>query len=82
LIDAARTHVEGHAAALMRQPDAPGEAVLVITREPCDDVSWGCRNVLPDLLPQTRSMHVYVVGDDGEPSWFDSYSGTGKGVRP
>lgn len=79
-LDSALTHVEGHAAALLRQPDAPTEAVLVLTRQPCADRPFGCHRILPSLLPEGTVLHVYVTHGHTV-DYFDSYRGTGRGVK-
>jgi hypothetical protein len=78
-VSATRTHVEGHIAALMRQPEGPKEVVLVVNRPPCPG-QRGCRTLLPGMLPQGSRMHVYVAGEDGSVSLFRTYVGNGRGV--
>lgn len=75
-------HVEGHAAAVLRRPDAPTEAVLVVSRPPCDG-RFGCDRILPDTLPRRTRLWVYVRGEDGEPYLFNGrpYAGNGLGVE-
>ena len=77
-LDVALTHVEGHVAGLMREPNAPRQVVLVASREPCPG-ELGCRKLLPGMLPAGSELVVYVVRD-GEPQYFDTYTGTGTGA--
>ncbi len=56
-----RTHVEGHAAALMRLSGAP-EGTLYINRLPCASAP-GCDNMLPRMIPQ--GCHLTIYGPDG-----------------
>ena len=56
-----KTHVEGHAAALMRQTGAQ-EATLWINRIPCAGVN-GCAARLPGMLPEGARLRV--LGPDG-----------------
>lgn len=77
-MDVALTHVEGHTAGLLRQPEAPRKAVLVLSRQPCPG-ELGCRTLLPGMLPRGSELAVYVA-DQGEARYFDTYHGTGAGV--
>lgn len=77
--EAALTHVEGHAAALLRRPGAPTEAVLVLSKVPCP-APRGCQVALPKILPVGTTLHVYVLGSAGPPTWHGSYTGDGRGV--
>jgi hypothetical protein len=76
-------HVEGHAAALLRQPDAPRDAVLVLNNQPCLTRGGyvGCDEVLPGMLPEDTRLRVYI--DDGRQvrAW-NAYYGTGEGIAP
>lgn len=56
-----RAHVEGHAAAIMRQQQLD-EATLYINKEPCGGVQ-GCDCLLPRMLP--KGSQLRVVGPDG-----------------
>lgn len=78
----AKEHVEGHAAAILRQDDAPSGAVLVLTKKPCPG-RYGCRQLLPDLLPRGTTLRVYVVAEDGTVELFGKrpYRGNGLGVK-
>jgi nucleic acid/nucleotide deaminase of polymorphic system toxin len=79
-LDVALTHVEGHVAARMREPDGPHEVVLVVTREPCGG-ELGCDAMLRSLIPRRATLYVYVA-EPGRPArYFRSYTGDGKGVR-
>jgi hypothetical protein len=59
-----RSHVEGHAAAIMRLHDmGPGdEAALEINQAPCAGRN-GCTVNLPRMLPPGATLHIY--GPDG-----------------
>jgi Double-stranded DNA deaminase toxin A len=74
----ATDHVEGHAAAIMRD-DSEGppirEAVLYVNNPPCPNIPWGCDRVLSDLLPVGSRLTVY--GPDG---FVKVYEGNGKGL--
>ena len=72
-------HVEGHAAALMRLPEAPREAVLVVSRRPCRE-RQGCHWALPYVLPSNVTLHVYLAEPGREPVYVDTYRGNGKAV--
>lgn len=77
-----RQHVEGHAAAVLRRPGAPDEAVLVLTREPCDG-QYGCDRIMPETLRPDTRLWVYVVGENGAPYLWRGrpYIGNGLGVQ-
>lgn len=77
--ESALTHVEGHAAALLRRPEAPTDAVLVVSKEPCPPPR-GCRVVLPPILPEGTTLHVYLAEPGKQPRWYDSYPGNGRGL--
>jgi hypothetical protein len=77
-LDVALTHVEGHVAAIMREPDGPKQVVLVVSREPCPG-ELGCRKLLPGMLPADAHLSVYVADRDGV-RYFDTYLGTGAGA--
>lgn len=72
-------HVEGHAAAVMRRPNGPKDAVLVVSVPPCPG-PYGCNTILPALLPAESNLSVYVVGADGQPRFWRTYRGTGEGT--
>jgi RHS repeat-associated protein len=59
-----RSHVEAHAAAIMRMLDMGegDEAALEINRIPCDGIN-GCQVNLPRMLPPGSTLHIY--GPDG-----------------
>lgn len=62
------THVEGHAAAYMRQNNIRS-AVLDINKEPCSAGSGGgCAGLLPRMLPQSSTLRVR--GPDGYDKTF------------
>jgi len=74
-------HAEAHAAAMLRQPDSPQEASLVLNNTPCRSrgIYKGCNDMLPGMLPANKRLHVYLT--DGERTWYyDTYHGTGEGV--
>jgi hypothetical protein len=52
LAQVTREHVEAHAAALLRKPGAPREAVLVVNKPTCVSKGEyvGCDEVLPGML--------------------------------
>jgi hypothetical protein len=57
-----RGHVEGHAAAIMRQ-ESIEEATLYVNNVPCVFARVGCDVNLPKMLPQYAKLHV--IGPDG-----------------
>lgn len=79
-MDATMTHVEGHVAAMMRQPGGPQEAILIITQPPCR-TREGCRRLLPAMLPRDAILHVYLRNKDGTATWFGSYTGNGRSMK-
>jgi len=52
-----RTHVEGHAAAFMRQNNVQN-ATLYINNVPCSRAGIGCHQMLPRMLPEGSSLRV------------------------
>jgi hypothetical protein len=56
-----KTHVEGHAAALVQQTGAQ-EGALYINNTPCSG-PWGCNALLPRMLPEGAWLKVF--GPDG-----------------
>lgn len=61
----ATTHVEGHAASLMRQRDV-GHAELHINLPPCGPRGRAnCRMVLNKLMPVGATLDVHFPKDDG-----------------
>lgn len=76
-----REHVESHAAAILRRPGAPREAVLVVNNEPCRTFERyvGCEEVLPGLLPVGSRLVVFVT-DGRRTRLFAVYDGTGEGI--
>ncbi|MFY1674012.1 DddA-like double-stranded DNA deaminase toxin [Plantactinospora sp. WMMB334] len=76
---AATQHVEGHAAAIMRRPDGPRHAVLVVSKRPCPG-PLGCDRLLTGLLPAGATLTVYVTGKNSGPQLWKTYTGTGEGV--
>ncbi|NJO84018.1 MAG: hypothetical protein HC828_15350 [Blastochloris sp.] len=59
-----RTHVEAHAAAIMRQRGLK-EATLYINNTPCLG-RLGCDNMLPHMLPEGATLHVRVKASNGQ----------------
>lgn len=76
-----REHVEPHAAAILRRPGSPKEAVLVVNNWPCETVERyvGCDEVLPGLLPTGKRLVVFV-NDGQQTRLFGIYHGTGEGL--
>jgi len=66
-----KTHVEAHAAALMRMNNIT-EATLYINNPPCnylvDGKAKGCQNVLPNMLPEGAKLTV--IGPNGYKQTF------------
>ncbi|GAA3759537.1 hypothetical protein GCM10022225_51230 [Plantactinospora mayteni] len=75
----ATQHVEGHVAAVLRRPNAPKHAVLVVSAPPCGGPK-GCHRRLAEMLPEGTTLGVYVAGDDGTTTWWADYHGNGRGV--
>lgn len=71
-------HVEPHAAAIMRRPEAPRRAILVINNIPCHEAGKPlmCEPLLPDLLPVGSTLTVYVSDGNGT-QFHKTYTGTG-----
>jgi len=78
-LKSALEHVEGHAAALMRRPNGPRDAVLVLSAPPCPG-PYGCDAILAALLPADSRLSVYVMGGDGQTRFWRGYIGTGEGT--
>ncbi|GIL32039.1 DddA-like double-stranded DNA deaminase toxin [Actinocatenispora comari] len=78
LMQAVVEHVEGHMAALMRQPGAPREVVLVINNVPCRGPR-GCRTLLPGVIPARTRLTVFVT-DHGQTRYYATYVGHGRGI--
>ncbi|MDG4834114.1 SCP1.201-like deaminase [Solwaraspora sp. WMMD1047] len=76
---AATQHVEGHAAAILRRPAAPAEAILVVSAPPCGGPK-GCHRRLAEMLPVGTTLRVYVAGDGDTPTWWADYHGNGRGT--
>jgi hypothetical protein len=82
LAQVTREHVEAHAAAVLRKPDAPSEAALVVNKPTCVTRGEyvGCDEVLPGLIPEGKRLAVYLW--DGEIATLQRvYTGTGEGIR-
>jgi nucleic acid/nucleotide deaminase of polymorphic system toxin len=63
-----RTHVEAHAAALMREGGIQ-DATLYINNTPCSGV-LGCHQMLPHMLPEDASLTVYFKDElNGVDDW-------------
>ncbi|WP_255500684.1 DddA-like double-stranded DNA deaminase toxin [Micromonospora sp. Llam0] len=76
-----REHVEAHAAALLRKPGAPKEAVLVVNKPTCVSRGEyvGCDEVLPGMLPEGSRLAVHV-SDGATTRPLKVYTGTGEGI--
>jgi hypothetical protein len=83
LAQATREHVESHAAAILRKPAAPQEAVLVINKPTCVSRGEyvGCDEILPAMLPVGKRLAVYVT-DGTRTTLSRVYTGTGEGIAP
>jgi hypothetical protein len=81
LAQVTREHVEAHAAALLRKPDAPREAILVVNKPTCVSRGEyvGCDEVLPGMLPRGSRLAVYV-SDGAATKPLKVYTGTGEGI--
>jgi hypothetical protein len=81
LAQVTREHVEAHAAALLRKPGAPREAVLVVNKPTCVSRGEyvGCDEVLPGMLPRGSRLAVYV-SDGAATRLLKVYTGTGEGI--
>ncbi|MGA8112620.1 MAG: DddA-like double-stranded DNA deaminase toxin [Actinocatenispora sp.] len=77
--ETALKHVESHAAAILRRTQAPTEAVLVVSKEPCGGPR-GCQVVLPRILPEDTTLHVYLAEPGAQPRWYGTYPGNGRGL--
>lgn len=75
-------HVEAHAAAVLRRREVPGTASLVVNNLPCEGDETQpllCDRLLPEILPPTMSLTVYVT--DGTRTWLHgTYTGTGERI--
>ena len=82
LAQVTREHVEAHAAAMLRKPGSPNEAVLVINKPTCVSRGEyvGCDELLPDMLPVGKSLAVYVT-DGTRTTLSKTYAGTGRGLE-
>jgi len=76
-VDAARSHVEGHASGILRTRQID-RAVLVLTGRPCPG-QVGCHTTFAGLLDENTRVDVYVA-DNGNAVYWGTYTGTGKGV--
>lgn len=78
-----REHVEAHAAAYLRRPDTPRDAVLVINKTTCVSRGQyvGCDELLPGMLPEGKRLAVYV-SDGKNTRLLKVYKGTGEGIAP
>lgn len=76
-----REHVEAHAAAVLRKPGAPSDAVLVINKPTCRTRGRyvGCDELLPGMLPPGTRVAVYVRDERGNIRLMKIYEGTGQG---
>jgi hypothetical protein len=55
-----KTHVEAHAAAIMRLENLKG-LTLWINKAPCNNGLTGCRRMLPRMVPEGSVMTVHVI---------------------
>lgn len=74
----ARTHVEAHLSAIMRQQREHKDTTLVINNGPDDDV-LGCQSNLEDIMPRGSTIAVYVRDRNGLRYW-GKFTGNGKAV--
>lgn len=74
------THVEGHAAALLRRPGAPRQVTLVVSKDPCGN-DYGCAAVIPDVLPRGARVSVFVANEDRTVKRIVPFIGNGKGLE-
>jgi len=63
----------------MRDPNGPCNAILVVSKPPCPG-PLGCDSVLRDLLPAGCTLTIYVLDAEGGVQYYDTYTGTGRGV--
>lgn len=75
--------MEAHVAAILRQPEAPKEASVVLNNPPCVGRGpmrgQGCDDLLPGMLPRGTGLLVYLT--DGTRTWLHRrYEGTGEGL--
>ncbi|WP_205326964.1 DddA-like double-stranded DNA deaminase toxin [Glycomyces sp. YM15] len=77
-----RWHIEGHAAAIMRQYKL-NTAVIYINIVPCGKASrdqWRCHENLRHLLPKGSHMVVWIVHENGMREKI-KYPGTGEALK-
>jgi hypothetical protein len=75
-------HAEAQAAAVLRRPGAPQEAMLVLNNAPCDDPvrPLVCEKVLAKIIPTGTRLTVFLT--DGDRTWLHKlYVGTAEGIR-
>ncbi|SRR6266508_2394584 len=75
------TDVEGHAAAILRRPDSPDHAEMVINNWPCVTRGRfiGCEDTLRGMLRVGKRLTIYIT--DGTRTWHHkTYKGTGEGI--
>ena len=73
-------HAEGRAARQMRRY-AVTKADLVINDEPCNYPQVGCRDAVPEMLPEGSTLTIWVREADGSLRYFGTCRGNGKGIR-
>lgn len=79
-------HVEGHVAATIRtdeKQDSPVfdcDAVLYISRPPCETEPYGCRWQVEEALPAGARLTVYTVARNGSIRQRDVFIGNGRGL--
>lgn len=81
LAQVTREHVEAHAAALLRKPGAPREAILVVNKPSCVSRGEyvGCDEALPGMLPEGSRLAIHV-SDGTTTRPLKVYTGTGEGI--
>lgn len=77
-----RWHIEGHAAAIMRQHQLK-ESVLYINIPPCgaeDQDEWRCDSNIAKIIPPGSTLRVWVARQNGSVSRL-VYRGTGEALQ-
>ncbi|MCC3762592.1 hypothetical protein K3N28_05850 [Glycomyces sp. TRM65418] len=77
-----RWHIEGHAAAIMRQHQVK-ETVLCINIPPCgseDQDQWRCDANIAKILPQGSTLRIWAARQNGYTERF-IYRGTGEALK-
>jgi hypothetical protein len=74
-------HVESQAAWILRKPNAPKNARLVLNNSPCDDPDrpFVCRKFLASIIPGETTIVIYVT--NGTQTWHElTIHGTGEEI--